>query len=162
MFRERAAAPAEALRFDIRRFQRSTIAVFPFANLSADAENEYFSDGLTQELIHLLTKVDGLRVVAWNSSSQLKGKTPDPYSVGQQLKVGTVLTGSVRGASDHLRITAQLVDTANGYYLWSETFDRQMQDVFAIQEEISCSDRKDSEQETDHGGSGVSSCSREP
>jgi serine/threonine-protein kinase len=115
----------------------STIAVLAFTNLSADAENEYFSDGLTQELIHLLTKVDGLRVVAWNSSSQLKGKAPDPYSVGQQLKVSTVLTGSVRGSSERLRITAQLVDTANGYYLWSETYDRQMQDVFSIQEEIS-------------------------
>ncbi len=117
----------------------STIAVLPFANLSADVENEYFSDGLTQELIHLLTKVEGLRVVAWNSSSQLKGKTPDPYSVGQQLKAGAVLTGSVRGGSNRLRITAQLVDTSNGYYLWSETYDRQMQDVFSIQEEISSS-----------------------
>jgi TolB-like protein/Flp pilus assembly protein TadD len=133
VFRERtqkAAAPAAAEH-------GSTIAVLPFANLSPDPENEYFSDGLTPELIHLLTKVDGLRVVAWNSSSQLKGKTPDPYSVGQQLKVGSVLTGSVRGASVHLRITAQLVDTSNGYYLWSETYDREMQDVFAIQEEIS-------------------------
>ncbi len=115
----------------------STIAVLPFANLSASCENDYFSDGLTQELIHLLTKVDGLRVVAWNSSSQLKGMTPDPYSVGQQLKVGSVLTGSIRGANDKLRITAQLVNTADGHYLWSETFDREMKDVFAIQEEIS-------------------------
>ena len=117
--------------------KRSTIAVLPFANLSAGSKNDYFSDGLTQELIHLLTKVDGLRVVAWNSSSQLKGKTPDPYSVGQQLKVGSVLTGSIRGANDKLRITAQLVNTADGYYLWSETYDREMKDVFAIQEEIS-------------------------
>ena len=115
----------------------STIAVLPFSNLSPDCENDYFSDGLTQELIHLLTKVQGLRVVAWNSSSQLKGKTPDPYSVGQQLKVGSVLTGSIRGTNDKLRITAQLVNTEDGHYLWSETYDREMKDVFAIQEEIS-------------------------
>lgn len=93
--------------------------MLPFANLSAGSENDYFSDGLTQELIHLLTKVGGLRLVAWNSSSQLTGKAPDPYSVGQQLKVGSVLTGSIRGANGKLRITAQLVNTANGHYLWS-------------------------------------------
>ncbi|MEO8126005.1 MAG: tetratricopeptide repeat protein [Bryobacteraceae bacterium] len=115
----------------------STIAVLPFANLSPDCENDYFSDGLTQELIHLLTKVEGLRVVAWNTSSQLKGKTPDPYSIGQQLKVGSLLTGSIRGTNDKLRITAQLVNTKDGHYLWSETYDREMKDVFAIQEEIS-------------------------
>jgi TolB-like protein/Tfp pilus assembly protein PilF len=116
--------------------QDSTIALLPFSNLSSAHDNEYFSDGLTQELIHLLTKVEGLRVVAWNSSAQLRGQYPDPYEVGQQLKVGNILLGSVRSAGDQIRITAQLVDTATGYYLWSETFDRRMQDLFAIQEEI--------------------------
>ncbi len=114
----------------------ATIALLPFSNLSSEQDNEYFSDGLTQELIHLLTKVDGLRVVAWNSSAQLRGQHPDPYAVGQQLKVGNVLLGSVRSAGCQIRITVQLVDTATGYYLWSETYDRRMQDLFAIQEEI--------------------------
>jgi TolB-like protein/Flp pilus assembly protein TadD len=117
---------------------RTTIAVLPFANLSPDSDNEYFSDGLTQELIHGLTKVAGLRVVAWHSAARMKGHQDDIFTIGERLKVGTVLTGSVRRSADHLRIAAQLVDTSNGYYLWSETYDRELRDLFAIQEEISC------------------------
>src|SRR6185436_18382017 len=113
-----------------------TVAVLPFADLGGKAENQYFSDGLTEELIHALTKVPGMRVVAWNTAAQLRDRQQDVRAIGDQLHVGTVLTGSVRIAGPSLRVRAQLIDTASGVYLWSETFDRRMQDVFAIQEEI--------------------------
>ena len=114
----------------------STVAVLPFANLSQNSENDYFSDGLTEELIHALTKFSGMRVVAWNSAARMRGIGEDVGEVRRQLHVANVLTGSVRIAGQSLRVRAQLIDTASGVYLWSETFDRQMQDVFAIQEEI--------------------------
>ena len=133
-FRLRGEAPRHAGHEQ----PRTTIAVLPFANLSPDADNEYFSDGLTQELIHGLTKVPGLHVVAWQSAARLKGREDDIYAIGERLKVGTVLTGSVRRYADRLRIAAQLVDTSTGYYLWSETYDRELPYLFAIQEEISC------------------------
>jgi TolB-like protein/Flp pilus assembly protein TadD len=113
-----------------------TTAVLPFLNLSPNPENEYFSDGLTEELIHALTKLPGMRVVAWNTAAQLRDRQQDIRAIRQQLNVETVLTGSVRMAGPSLRVRAQLIDTETGVYLWSETFDRQMQDVFAIQEEI--------------------------
>ncbi|SPF47899.1 Tetratricopeptide TPR_4 [Candidatus Sulfopaludibacter sp. SbA4] len=113
-----------------------TTAVLPFVNLSPHPDDEYFSDGLTEELIHALTKVPGMRVVAWNTAAQLRDRQQDILAIRQQLKVGAVLTGSVRIAGPSLRVRAQLIDTETGVYLWSETFDRQMQDVFAIQEEI--------------------------
>ncbi|MEO7653319.1 MAG: tetratricopeptide repeat protein, partial [Bryobacteraceae bacterium] len=116
----------------------STIAVLPFTNLSADADNEYFSDGLPEELIHGLTKVPDLRVVAWNSAVKLKGAPQDVYAIGKQLGVSTVLMGSVRHSGGRLRIVAKLIEASTGYYLWSETYDRMMEDLFAIQEEISC------------------------
>jgi len=117
----------------------SAIAVLPFANLSSDQENEYFSDGLTEELINALTKVEGLRVVAWSSAFQLKGKTRDIRRIAEQLRVRAVIEGSVRRTADRLRITAQLVDAANGQYLWSETYERPIRDIFAIEDEISSS-----------------------
>jgi TolB-like protein len=113
------------------------IAVLPFSNLSAEPDNEYFSDGLTEELIHGLTKVGGLRVVAWNSAARLKGQPYDIREVGRQLDVATILVGSVRKSGEKLRVMAQLVDAASREYLWSETYDRQIEDLFAIQEEIS-------------------------
>lgn len=113
-----------------------TVAVLPFSNLSRSAENDYFSDGLTEELIHALTKFSGMRVVAWNSAARMRGTEEDVREVRRQLHVANVLTGSVRIAGQSLRVRVQLIDTATGVYLWSETFDRQMQDVFAIQEEI--------------------------
>lgn len=113
-----------------------TIAVLPLANLSPQPGHEYFSDGLTEELIHALTKLPSMRVVAWNTAAQLRDRQQDIVAIRQQLQVGTVLTGSVRIAGASLRVRVQLIDTASGVYLWSETFDRQMQDVFAIQEEI--------------------------
>jgi TolB-like protein/Flp pilus assembly protein TadD len=112
------------------------IAVLPFANLSPSPENEYFSDGLTEELIHALTKVPGMRVVAWHSVERLRGRQQDMIAIRKQLQAGTALTGSVRIAGPSLRVRAQLIDTETGVYLWSETFDRQMLDVFSIQEDI--------------------------
>jgi TolB-like protein/Flp pilus assembly protein TadD len=113
-----------------------TTAVLPFANLSPNPDNVYFSDGLTEELIHALTKVPGLRVVAWNTAAQMRDRSGDLTAIRQELKAGTVLTGSVRIAGARLRVRAQLIETSSGIYLWSETYDREMQEVFAIQEEI--------------------------
>jgi TolB-like protein len=104
--------------------------------MSADPENEYFADGITEEIIDALAQIQGLHVVARSSAFSFKGKYVDLRSVGEQLKVRTVLEGSVRRAENRLRITAQLVSTADGYHLWSEHYDRELKDVFAIQEEI--------------------------
>jgi TolB-like protein len=115
---------------------QAAVAIIPFADLSPNGENEYFSDGLTQELILGLTRVVGLRVVAWTSAAQLRGEH-DFQAIGRQLNVGAVLTGSVRKAGDRIRVTAQLIDTANSSYLWSEAYDRELQDLLLIQDEIS-------------------------
>jgi serine/threonine protein kinase/Flp pilus assembly protein TadD len=117
--------------------QLVSLAVLPFVNLGADAESEYFSDGMTEELISSLTKVKGLRVTARASAFVFKGKDVDVREIGQRLNVGAVLEGSVRRAGNRLRITAQLVNAADGYYVWSETFDRGMADIFAVQDELS-------------------------
>ena len=114
-----------------------TIAVLPFANLSADRDNEYFSDGITEELITTLGRVDGLEVASRSSAFVYKNKPVDVREVGRRLGVGAVVEGSVRKSGRRLRIAAQLVNTANGYTLWTEAFDREFDDVFAIQEEIS-------------------------
>ena len=113
-----------------------SIAVLPFTNLSADAENEYFSDGITEEIMNSLGHVKGLRVTGRTSSFAFKGTAADVTEVGEKLKVSNVLTGSVRRAGDRLRITAQLVSVADGFQLWSERYDRQGDDVFTIQDEI--------------------------
>jgi eukaryotic-like serine/threonine-protein kinase len=116
--------------------QGRSIAVLPFANMSGDPENEYFSDGISEEIINALTQLPGLRVAARTSSFSFKGRNADLRAVGEQLNVGTVLEGSVRKAGGRLRITAQLIDVTDGYHLWSERFDRDLTDVFAIQDEI--------------------------
>jgi len=113
-----------------------SVAVLPFVNMSADAENEYFSDGIAEEIINALTKVRSLRVASRTSTFALKGKNLDARTIGDQLHVSTVLEGSVRKAGNRLRVTAQLVNMADGYQLWSERYDREMEDVFAIQDEI--------------------------
>ena len=113
-----------------------TIAVLPFVNMSADPENEYFCDGMSEELIDGLAKVSGLRVVARTSAFAFKGQTPDIREVGRQLNVGSVLEGSVRKSGTKLRITVQLINVADGYHLWSEKYDRELEDIFAIQDEI--------------------------
>ena len=120
-----------------RRACRSAgLAVLPFVNLSSDPENEYFSDGMTEELINALTKVAGLRVTARTSAFAFKGKDIDVQEIAQKLNVASVLEGSVRRAGNRLRITAQLINAADGYYVWSETFDRGIADVFAVQDEL--------------------------
>src|SRR5512146_1485557 len=106
------------------------------AQKSSDPENEYFTDGIAEEIINALTKVQALRVASRTSAFAFKGKNEDIGEIGRKLKVATVLEGSVRKAGNKLRVTAQLVNVADGYHLWSERYDRQLEDVFAIQDEI--------------------------
>jgi serine/threonine-protein kinase len=113
-----------------------SIVVLPFANLSPDPDSEYFSDGMTDELISALTRVEGLRVVSRTTAFAFKGKPQDVRSIGAELAVRAALEGSVRKAGRRLRVSAQLTDCTSGYQLWSEVFDRDVEDVFAIQEEI--------------------------
>jgi adenylate cyclase len=113
-----------------------SIAVLPFVSMSSDPENEYLSDGLTEDLIMAFSQLKGLRVPARTSSFVFKGKSEDIRQIGQQLNVKTILEGSVRKVGNRLRITAQLINATDGDHLWSQTFDREMQEVFAIQDEI--------------------------
>jgi TolB-like protein/DNA-binding winged helix-turn-helix (wHTH) protein/Flp pilus assembly protein TadD len=113
-----------------------SIAVLPFVDLSSGKDQEYFSDGLTEELITNLAKIPGLKVVARSSAFQFKGKNEDLRSVGQKLGVATVLEGSVRKDGDHVRITAELIKADDGFQLWSETYDRDIGHIFAAQDEI--------------------------
>jgi serine/threonine protein kinase/Tfp pilus assembly protein PilF len=114
-----------------------SLAVLPFVNLSGDKENEYFSDGLAEDIIDALTQVPGLRVMARTSAFAFRGKEQDVRKIGAELNVEHILEGSVRRAGNRLRVTAQLVKASDGYHLWSQRFDREMTDVFAIQDEIS-------------------------
>ncbi|NND43759.1 MAG: tetratricopeptide repeat protein, partial [Xanthomonadales bacterium] len=114
-----------------------SIAVLPFVNMSSDPEQEYFSDGLSEELLNLLAKIPELKVASRSSSFQFKGEKFDLTEVARQLNVDHVLEGSVRKSGDRLRITAQLIQADDGFHLWSETYDRPMDDIFAIQDEIS-------------------------
>ena len=114
-----------------------SIAVLPLLNLSPDHESEYFSDGMTEEIINALTKVQGLKVTARTSSFAYKGKDIDAREIGKTLGVSTLLEGSVRKFGNRLRITVQLVQVDDGFHLWSDKFDRQLEDVFALQDEIS-------------------------
>jgi TolB-like protein/Tfp pilus assembly protein PilF len=114
----------------------ASIAVLPFLNLSADPDNEFFADGMSEEIISALTQIKTLQVAARTSSFSFKGKHVDLREIGEQLNVRTVLEGSVRRAGNHLRITAQLVNVSDGYHLWSEKYDREMKDIFEVQDEI--------------------------
>jgi len=114
-----------------------SIAVLPFTNLSADKEQEYFCDGMAEEIINALSQVEDLRVVARTSAFSFRGKEIDIREIGKKLNVQTLLEGSVRKAGNRVRITAQLINVSDGYHLWSERFDRDLADVFAIQDEIS-------------------------
>jgi serine/threonine-protein kinase len=113
-----------------------SIAVLPFANLSSDPDTEYFSDGISEEIINTLSQLPGLRVAARTSSFVFRSRGLDLAEVGQKLKVATILEGTVRKSGSHLRITARLVKASDGYNLWSERYDRELTDVFAIQDEI--------------------------
>jgi serine/threonine-protein kinase len=113
-----------------------SIAVLPFANMSADPENEYFADGITEEIINVLAHLEGLRIAARTSSFSFKGKAAALSEIGSKLNVEVILEGSVRKSGDHIRITAQLVKVSDGYHLWSETYDRRFGDIFQIQDEI--------------------------
>ena len=115
----------------------ASIAVLPFVNMSADPDQEYFSDGISEELLNLLAKIPDLRVPARTSSFQFKGQNVDIGEVAKQLNVKHVLEGSVRRADVRIRVTAQLIEADTGYHLWSETYDREVDDIFAIQDEIS-------------------------
>lgn len=114
----------------------ASIAVLPFVNMSSDPEQEYFSDGISEELLNLLAKISQLHVTARTSSFQFKGKTLNVSKIGQVLGVVHVLEGSVRKAGNRVRITAQLIEVATGFHKWSETYDRTLDDIFAIQDEI--------------------------
>jgi eukaryotic-like serine/threonine-protein kinase len=118
------------------RVHRPSVAVLPFANMSADKENEFFGDGLAEEVINALAQVQGLQVAGRTSSFQFRGKDVDLTEVGRRLNVEHLLEGSVRRASNRIRVTAQLIKVADGFHVWSDRYDRELTDVFAIQDEI--------------------------
>ena len=131
-----AALPAAAMPVQRDAESRRTIAVLPFVNMSGEADNEYFSDGISEEILNLLTKLPQLKVSSRTSSFVFKGKDVNIPTVARELGVSNVLEGSVRRAGDQVRITAQLIETETDSHLWSETYDREMRDVFAIQDDI--------------------------
>ena len=114
----------------------SSIAVLPFVDMSPAKDQEYFADGLSEELLNVLAQIRELRVTGRTSSFQFKGKAEDLRVIGQKLNVATILEGSVRKAGTRVRITAQLVKVADGFHLWSETYDRELDDIFAVQDDI--------------------------
>lgn len=114
----------------------ASIAVLPFTNMSDDKAGEYFGDGIAEEIINALTQLPGLKVAARTSSFSFKGKNEDLRTVGERLGVSSVLEGSVRRAGSRVRVTAQLIEVTSGYHLWSERFDRELTDIFAIQDDI--------------------------
>lgn len=116
--------------------ERTSIAVLPFVNMSSDPEQEFFSDGITEEILNALVKIKGLRVTARTSAFAYKGKSPDLREVGKALGVESIVEGSVRKSGTKVRITAQLIDTKDGSHIWSEVYDRELTDIFAIQDEI--------------------------
>jgi serine/threonine protein kinase/Flp pilus assembly protein TadD len=113
-----------------------SIAVLPFTDMSSSRDQEYFADGITEEIINALTKIQALRVTSRSSAFAFKGRSVDVRRIGEQLNAATVLEGSVRKAGNRLRVTAQLINTADGYHLWSERYDRDMEDVFQVQDDI--------------------------
>ncbi len=121
----------------VKAGSEKSIAVLPFVNMSADPENEYFSDGISEEILNALTRVEGLQVTARTSSFSFKGKNEDVRQIGMMLGVSTVLEGSVRRAGKKIRITVQLINTADGYHIWSEVYDSDLEDIFEVQDEIS-------------------------
>ncbi|HEX9071983.1 MAG TPA: adenylate/guanylate cyclase domain-containing protein, partial [Pseudolabrys sp.] len=115
---------------------KPSVAVLPFTNMSGDPEQEYFADGITEDIITDLSKIAGLLVIARNSSFAYKGKSVDIRTIGRELGVRSILEGSIRRASNRVRITAQLINAANGAHLWAERYDRDLTDIFAVQDEV--------------------------
>lgn len=134
---EQAGQTSEQVAEVVETIGQTSIAVLPFVNMSADPDQEYFSDGISEELLNLLAKIPDLRVPARTSSFQFKGQNLNIGEVAAQLNVKYVLEGSVRKADVRVRVTAQLIEAETGYHLWSETYDRELDDIFAIQDEIS-------------------------
>jgi adenylate cyclase len=142
---QQVAAPVEAVtdieqipepKVSESQYPINSIAVLPFVNMSSDLEQEYFSDGISEELLNLLTRIPELRVVARTSSFSLKGQSLEIPEIARRLQVSHVLEGSVRKSGNQVRITAQLIKTDDGYHLWSESYDRTLNDIFAVQDEI--------------------------
>ena len=131
-----SATPPEVAHLQAAQAQRPSIAVLPFANMSGDPEQEYFADGISEDIITALSKISGLFVIARNSSFTFKGKSVHVGEVGKKLGVRFILEGSVRKAGNRVRITAQLVDAGSGGHIWAERFDRELTDVFAVQDEV--------------------------
>ena len=129
-------APAQAVLVTDAPAEQPSIAVLPFVNMSADPEQEYFSDGIAEEILNALAQLPGLRVAARTSSFYFKGEKVDLQSIAEKLNVDHVLEGSVRKAGNRLRITAKLIETNDGFQLWSESYDRELTDIFTVQEEI--------------------------
>ena len=127
---------SEAPRPDLAQAEKSSIAVLPFVNLSSDPEQAFFADGLAEEIIVALGKLPGLLVISRNSSFAYRGSDVDVRKVGSDLDVRYVLSGSVRRGGNRLRMSAQLADAESGAHVWAETFDRELADVFAIQDEV--------------------------
>lgn len=121
----------------VEAIDSTSIAVLPFANMSSDPEQEYFSDGITEELLNLLAKIPNLKVAARTSSFQFKGKHQNIQDIANQLGVATVLEGSIRKSGNKVRITAQLIKADDGFHLWSDTYDEELNDIFAVQDKIS-------------------------
>ncbi|MEJ5263611.1 MAG: adenylate/guanylate cyclase domain-containing protein [Ignavibacterium sp.] len=123
--------------FETRNIMRTnSIAVLPFVNMSGDPDNEFFSDGITEEILNGLSKVEGLRVTSRTSSFAFKGKSTDIREIGRKLGVRNILEGSVRKVGNHVRVTAQLIDALDGYHKWSDTYDKDLKDIFQVQDEI--------------------------
>jgi serine/threonine protein kinase/Tfp pilus assembly protein PilF len=133
---EAQAQVAQPLTATLASARQQSIVVLPFTNMSSDPENEFFADGITEEIINALAQIEDLRVVARTSAFSFKGKHVDLRTVGECLNVTTVLEGSVRKSGNRLRIMAQLINVADGYHLWSERHDRELQDIFEVQDEI--------------------------
>jgi TolB-like protein len=134
--RQRGADAGRAASTSAAETAVKSIAVMPFVNMSPDPDNEYFSDGISEELLNLLAKVDGLKVAARTSSFKFKGTKADIGEIGNALGVATVLEGSVRKSADQVRITAQLIKVEDGFHLWSATYDRSLDNIFEVQDEI--------------------------
>jgi len=135
---EQSSAPEQRVEADKQATApvRASVAVLPFVNMSGDPDNEYFSDGLSEELLNVLAKVNALKVAARTSSFHFKGQTGNIAEIAKSLGVASVLEGSVRQSGSRVRVTAQLINASDGYHMYSETFDRDLTDIFAVQDEI--------------------------